>query len=468
VELAEVPAAGDGETAIVTATPQFSRDSLALFCDEYEITMAQSFWLHRQNERACFELTVRHLPPHRGFLVVAGLEQALAFLAKLRFSADDLAYLASTERFDPGFIATLGWLRFTGDVRAIPEGTIVGAETPLLQIIAPRIEATLVESALLSIINHQTTIATKASRVADAARGRPVWDFSLRRVHGPHAALGVARAAYIGGAAGTATVAAGQRFGIPTTGTMAHHYILRFGQAGEQQAFEQFLRDYPGRSVLLIDTFDTLRGVDRAIAASRATGVTLAGVRIDSGPLLELSSAVRHRLDDAGMRDTEIVASGDLDEYRIDALVIAGAPIDSFGVGTMLGTSADAPALGGIYKLVAQEERGEMRPVMKHSIDKANDPGVHQVFRVAYHDVLALDGEALEGRPLLQPVMRDGRRLEPLPSLQASRDRCHTELTAVPAPMRRLSDPVPWQVMRSARLVALRSVLTGESIESVV
>jgi len=439
--------------------------SLALFCDEYELTMAESFWMHQQNERVCFEVTVRHLPQHRGFLAVAGLEQALDFLATLRFGDTDRAYLASTHRFHSDFLAMLVTLRFTGDVNAVAEGTIVGAETPIVQIVAPRIEATVVESALLAIINHQTTIASKTCRIVDAARGRSVWDFSLRRVHGPYAALGVARAAYIAGAAGTATVAAGQRFGIPTTGTMAHHYVLRFGPDGEQAAFEQFLRDFPGRAVLLVDTFDTMRGVDRAIAASRATGVALAGIRIDSGALGELAASARRRLDGAGMAHVSIIASGDLDEYRIDELLHHGAPIDSFGVGTMLGTSADAPALGGIYKLVAQEEKGTMRPVMKHSVDKANDPGVHQVFRQKQHDVLALEGERVEGRALLEPVMRNGEVLGRPPALAVCRAHCQAERDAVPAHMRRLFDPAPWPVMRSAGLIALRSALSGESIE---
>lgn len=444
----------------------FSEDPQALFCDEYELTMAQSFWRHDQNELACFELAVRHLPEHRGYLVAAGLEQALAFLSSFRFTRSDLAYLRGHAVFDRVFVDHLETLRFTGDVNAIPEGTIVAAETPLLQVIAPRIEATLVESALLATINHQTSIASKTARIVEAARGCGVWDFSLRRAHGLHAGLGVARAAYIAGAAGTATEIAGQKLGIPTTGTMAHQYVMRFGADSEQAAFEQFLRDFPNSAVLLVDTYDTVRGVERAIAAARATGVRLGGVRLDSGDLEALSRQARALLDAAGMSTARIVASGDLDEYRIDDLIRRGACIDSFGVGTSLGTSADAPALGGVYKLVGQLEDGVMRPLMKLSVQKANDPGIHQVFRTDDGDVLVLAEEEHAGRPLLQPAMRDGQPVS-VPTLDECRARCEEERESLPPGARRIDAPQGLRIGRSNALLELRRRLGGASIDQV-
>lgn len=432
----------------------------ALYCDEYELTMAQSFLRHDQNARAAFELSVRRLPPNRGYLVAAGLEQVLAHLATLRFDDAAIDYLRGTGAYDAEFLRFLAAVRFTGDVDAVPEGTVVGADTPIVRITAPRIEATLVESWVLATINHQTSIATKAARIVDAAGGRPVWDFALRRVQGPEAGLAVARAAYIGGAAGTATVVAGQRLGIPTTGTMAHHFVLLFGPDGETAAYEQFLLDYPDRAMLLIDTYDTVAAVDRVAAASHATRVAVTGVRIDSGDLLMLSRAVRAHLDDVGLTHTRIVASGDLDEFRIHELLAHAAPIDSFGVGTMMGTSYDAPALGGVYKLVAQEHDGVMQPVMKHSTDKITEPGVHQVYRSGDGDVIGLDGEALGGRRLVQRVMTAGTSQD-LPVLAAIREHARDELALLPAAARRIADPAPRPVRRSPALQALRRTLGG-------
>jgi nicotinate phosphoribosyltransferase len=431
-----------------------------LHCDEYELTMAQSFLHQGLVGEVAFELFVRSLPPGRGYLVAAGLEQALAYLEGLRLEPADLEWLARQGIYRDDFIDHLARLRFSGRVDAIPEGTVVGAEVPLLRVTAPRIEATIVESALLAIVNHQTMIASKAARIVDAAAGRPVWDFSLRRLHGPDAALGVARAAYIAGAAGTATAVAGRRLGIPTTGTMAHHYVLAFGSGGERAAFEAFLREYPGRAVLLVDTYDVERGLANAIAASRATGVPLAGVRLDSGDLAGQARSARRMLDAAGMRSTHIVASNDLDEHRIAALLAAGAPLDAFGVGTMLGTSADAPSLGGVYKLVAQTEAGVDRPVMKLSAAKSTDPGAHQVFRsTGQGDVLGLADESLPGRPLLERVMEGGRTCAALPALDAVRARFLAERETLPAAVRRIDDPQPWPVRRSPRLLALRASL---------
>jgi nicotinate phosphoribosyltransferase len=437
---------------------------LSLHTDEYALTMAQSFLRHGQDGVVAFEMTVRSMPLSRGYLATAGLEQVLAFLHSLRYGESDIEFLSGQGIYSPEFLDHLATLRFTGSVDAIAEGTPVGAGVPLLRITAPRVQATLVESSLLALVNHQTMIASKASRIVEAARARPVWDFSLRRLPGPEAAIAVARAAYIAGAAGTATVAAGKRLHIPTTGTMAHHFVLAFGEDHEQAAFEQFLRDYPGRAVLLVDTYDTLRGVDRAIAASRATGVPLAGVRLDSGDIATLAKLTRERLDAAGFNAAAIIASGDLDEYRIEDLLNAGAPIDAFGVGTMLGTSADAPHIGGIYKLVAQSPAGDaaMVPTMKVTADKQTDPGLHQVFHTERGDVLGLVDEDLPGEPLLGTVMRDGEVVVDLPSLDAIRARCRERVAALPAAVRRIRDPEPWPVSRSPRLVELRDRLLAE------
>jgi nicotinate phosphoribosyltransferase len=435
-----------------------------LSCDEYLLTMAQSFWRHGDDGDAVFELAVRRLPRHRAYLIAAGLEPALDHVRTLRFEAEELVWMRDTGGYQQGFLDVLAGLRFTGDVDAIPEGTVVGAGVPLLRIQAPRIEATILESALLAIVNHEVMVASKAARIVEAARGRDVWDFSLRRLHGIAAGLGVARAAYIAGAAGTATVSAGRRYGIPLTGTMAHQYVLGFGPEGERAAFEQFLRDYPERAVLLVDTYDTPRGVENAIAASRSTGIRLLAVRLDSGDLAALSRETRGLLDAAGMSGTTIVGSGDLDEWRIDDLVRGGAPIDSFGVGTMLGTSADVPYLSGVYKMVAMRQGdGPLVPVMKWSTDKVSDPGPHQVFRGADGDVLGLVDEELPGRPLLEPVMRGGKMVTDLPDLHAIRARCRREREALPEEVRRIEGFRVWAPRRSPRLLALREQLAGRA-----
>ena len=444
------------------ATAERGVPSLALHCDEYLLTMAQSFWRHGENGDSVFELAVRELPRHRAYLVAAGLETAVEYLSGLRFDAGMLEWLGGLGRYAAGFLEFLEALRFTGDLDAVPEGTVMGAAAPLLRVSAPRIQATLLESALLAIVSQQVMVASKTARIVEAAGERPIWDFSLRRLHGVEAGLGVARAAYIAGAAGTATVVAGRRYGIPLTGTMAHQYVLGFGPDGEQRAFERFLLDYPDRAILLVDTYATRRGVERAIAASRATGVRLAAVRLDSGDLDRLSREARGLLDAAGMGTARILVSGDLDEWRIERLVRAGAPVDSFGVGTMLGTSADAPHLSCVYKMVAVEaESGRLVPVMKWSPDKVSDPGIHQVFRTPDGDTVALGDEILEGRPLLEPVLRAGRLVAPLPDLPAIRERCRTEREALPEAVRRIDDHRVWPVGRSPALLRLRHELQG-------
>jgi nicotinate phosphoribosyltransferase len=346
----------------------------------------------------------------------------------------------------------------------MPEGTIAFAGEPLVRVTAPRIEAQLLETLLLNQINFQTAIATKAARLVLAAgggetdRGGALVDFSPRRDHGTDAAMKAARAAAIAGAAGTSNVAAAMRYGLEAVGTMAHSYVMSF--TDEREAFEAFMTDAPGDAVMLVDTFDTLEGVRHAIVAARSTGVRLAGVRLDSGDLLALSRSARRLLDEAGMADAVIVASGDLDEREIARLVEAGAPVAVWGVGTELGTSRDSPAVGGVYKLVADRLDGSgWRGVAKRSPAKATLPGPKQVYRrlhdgVMVGDVVAIADEALEGRALLMPAMRNGRSLL-RDSLSDLRARAAAGLAELPAPLRRVQGAPAYRVAVSPALLEL-------------
>src|SRR5215211_3333724 len=329
----------------------------ALLVDLYELTMSASYLARGINDDAIFELFPRRLPPRRDWLLAAGLGPTLEIVRQLRYRERELAYLRSLDMFDEEFLDYLAGFRFTGDIDAIPEGTVTFANEPLLRVKAPLIEAQLVETVLLNQINFQTMIATKAARVVLAAgggesgAGESVVDFSPRRDHGSDAAMKVARSAAVAGCGGTSNVAAAMRYGLRPVGTMAHSYVLAF--ASEEEAFRAFMQDFPDNTIMLVDTYDTLEGVRHAIAASRATGTPLMGVRLDSGDLLELSRAARRMLDDAEMTETQIAASGDLEEGRIAELVAAHAPIDLWGVGTDLGTSRDSPVVNGVYTLVA-------------------------------------------------------------------------------------------------------------------
>ncbi len=431
-----------------------------LIFDEYELTMSQAFWRVGLTGPVAFELVLRSLPRHYGYAVTAGLADVLDFLTEFSVSGPDLDALRAAGRFDPRFLDHCADIRFTGDVDAIAEGTPVGAGTPLLRVTAPRIEASLAEGALLAIVSHQTAVATRARRIVDAAAGRPVSDFSLRRLPGVGSARATARAAWIGGVSATATTSAGLDLGIATTGTMAHHYVLAHGPASEQEAFAAFLREFPERAVLLVDTYDPAVGVARAIAASRATGVALQGIRLDSGDLDVESRRARELLDRAGMTQTQIVATNDLTEDRVAALVAAGAPIDAFGVGTALATSAAVPALSAVYKLVAQRTAAGWEAVMKHSAGKRNDPGRHQVFRQdATSDILGLADEDLPGQTLLEPVMRAGQVLAGRPTLDAARTRCAASVAQLPDEIRRPRATRVLHVRPSARLVTLTRAL---------
>jgi nicotinate phosphoribosyltransferase len=432
----------------------------SLLTDQYELAMAASYHRRGMNEPAIFELFARRLPPHRTWLLAAGLGPTLRLVRELRFGEDELAFLRSAG-FDHEFLAYLSEFRFTGEIHAIPEGTVCFANEPLLRVTGPRIEAQLLETLLLNQINFQTMVATKAARVVLAAgggepgAGDSVIDFSPRRDHGIDAAMKVARSAAVAGCGGTSNVAAAMRYGLRPVGTMAHSYVMSFPT--EREAFRAFAEDFPDNTVLLVDTYDTVEGVRSAIAASRDAGVELRGVRLDSGDLLELSRRTRELLDEAGMRDTRIVASGDLEERRITELVAAGAPIDLWGVGTELGTSRDSPVVNGVYKLVADRVGGEWRGVWKHSPHKQTHPGAKQVFR-AYEagtmtaDVIAAEDEAPGGEPLLVEAMRGGEILH-AETLDRIRRRTALQLAALPYALRPPEDDIdPYPVSYSERL----------------
>ena len=387
-----------------------------LLTDLYELTMAAGYVQDRFDARATFELFVRQLPHRRNYLVAAGLEQALDFLENVRFSSEEVSYLRALRLFrnvHSEFFDYLLRFRFTGDVWALPEGTIFFPGEPLLRVTAPIAEAQLIETSLLSILHFQTLIASKAARVITAAAGRPVIEFGSRRAHGIEAGVLAARAAFVGGCEGTSNTYAGHRFDIPVYGTQAHSWIM--ARADEAEAFRDFLDVFPEQSTLLVDTYDVHTAVEKIIALGRKPG----GVRLDSGDVTADSLWVRQRLDSAGWTDVQIFASGDLDEDRIEALLRSGARIDAFGVGTALSTSADAPSVGVIYKLVEMEVDGYVRSAAKFSDEKKTYPGRKQVFRFTGEgatfsaDIIGLDNEPFpEAEQLLVPVMRHGRRLE--------------------------------------------------------
>lgn len=427
----------------------------SLVTDLYELTMAAAYQADGLEHEATFELFVRRLPPQRRFLVAAGLDDALAGLESWRFAPDDVAYLGGLGLFPPAFVERLGGRGFSGDVWAVPEGEVVFAGEPLVRVTGPLVEAQLVETWLLNQIGSQTMLASKAARVALACGDRAFVDFSARRDHGVDAALAAARAAWIAGASGTSLVAAGRRWGIPLSGTMAHSFVMSY--ADERAAFRAYGRTLPRGVVLLIDTYDTLEGARAAAEVARelaAEGVALSGVRLDSGDLAALAVEVRRVLDDAGLGGVRIFASGDLDEHRVAELVAAGAPIDAFGVGTQLGTSGDAPNLGAVYKLV-EDATG---PKMKLAAGKVTQPGRKQVWRLADRDVVALHDEVVPGgRPLLAQVMAAGRRTAAPEPLGAVRERCTTALAGLAAPLRSLAPAVEpaWPVEVSAGVAEL-------------
>jgi nicotinate phosphoribosyltransferase len=423
-----------------------------LLTDLYQLTMVTAYHALGMEREAVFEFFVRRMPADRGFLLAAGLEQALDYLEDLHFTAPELEWLAGTGRFRPEALRRLAALRFTGDVDAMPEGSVYFAGEPILRVVAPLPEAQLVESRLVNLLNFQGTIASKAARCRLAAGTRRLSDFGLRRAHGAEAGLLAARACYLAGFDSTATVAAGRLFGIPLAGTMAHSFIQ--AHEDEVRAFRDFARVHPRGVTLLVDTYDTLRAAREVVGLCRE-GLPVEAVRLDSGDLGALACEVRAILDAGGCDRVRIVASGNLDEFEIERLLADGAPIDSFGVGTRLDVSADAPYLDCVYKL--QEYDG--RPRRKRSAGKATWPGRKQVFRrygaddriVA--DAIGLLDEPLPGRPMLEPVMRKGRRLSPCPLLR-SRETAAREIATLPGACRVLREPRPIEPAISAGLRA--------------
>ena len=450
----------------------FPRDDyLPLITDLYELTMAAGYFENAMDYVATFELWVRDLPPHRSYLIACGLEDAVRYLSDLSFPENALEYLRAQDVFKHvggGFFDYLRGMRFTGDVWAIPEGTVVFAGEPLIRVRAPIIEAQFVETFLLSIINYQTTVATKASRVVLAAEHdgveRPVVDFGLRRAHGPGAGISAARASFIGGCAGTSNVYAGYRYGLPIYGTAAHSWTMAFD--GELESFEKYYRTFPDSTVLLIDTYDVKQG---AINATKI-GDELRGVRLDSGDLVAQSKMVRRILDDAGLGEARIVASGDLNEYKITEMLKAGALLDVFGVGTEMVVSRDAPALQCIYKLVEEQKDGRTVYKAKFSEDKVTYPGAKQVRRISgndggfQRDVVCLHDEKMEGEPLLTRILEDGKQVCDLPSMREIQRRAREQLARLPERYKRFKDANVYSVSYSPALEAILRQVRREYI----
>jgi nicotinate phosphoribosyltransferase len=441
--------------------------NMSMFTDLYELTMCASYLGNGRDELATFDLFVRRLPENRGYLLVAGLEQVLHYLENIKFTDAHLTYLKK-QGFSHEFIEYLEDFEFTGDVWAMPEGTVAFPCEPLIRVTAPIIEAQLIETFLLNTVNLQTMIATKASRVVQAAQGKPVVEFGLRREHGIDAGMKVARASYIAGCEGTSNVLAGMTYDIPVFGTMAHSFVMSFDK--ELEAFRAFAATFPNKSTLLIDTYDDLAGAENAVTVAKeleAQGYKLGGVRLDSGDLAEISKKVRQLLDEKGLSYVTIFASGDLDEYRIEELLRNGAKIDAFGVGTRMGTSADRPYIDVIYKLCeTQNASGEFSPIMKLSEGKITLPGRKQVYRTRdaegnfAKDVIALADEKLEAEPLLIPVMEDGKITYELPSLNEVRSAAKINLSKLPEQYKKLTNPPAYPVDMSKALEDLSQALT--------
>jgi nicotinate phosphoribosyltransferase len=476
-----------------TADPAMN---LTLLTDFYELSMMQGYFLHHENPPVVFDLFFRRQPFGGGFSVFAGLETALDHVSSLAFSSDDLAYLEGLGSFKREFLDDLARFRFRGDIWAMEEGTLAFPGEPMVRVHATLIEAQLIESALLAIVNFQTLIATKAARVCLSAGSGSVMEFGLRRAQGVDGALSASRAAWIGGAAATSNTLAGKRFGIPVRGTMAHSWVMAF--ESEREAFEKYAESYPDNAVLLIDTYDTLgSGVENAIAVGRKLkegGHTGFGVRLDSGDLEYLSKKVRERLDAAGLTDALIVCSNELDEHIIQQLAIRGAPIDSWGVGTNLVTAGGDPALSGVYKMAARKDESGWVPTIKvsNNPDKVTNPGTKQVWRFTTNggspvaDLIALDEEEVaKGRPytfhhplgdyrsftltdyadaapLLHPCMKGGARVGTPPDIRGLQARTRTQLALLDDTYKRLINPHVYKVSLSDGLNALKTRLIKE------
>jgi len=442
---------------------------MSLLTDLYELTMCASYFDNKRTEAASFDLFIRKLPPNRSYYMSAGLEQALLYLKNIKFNAEQIDFLKE-KGFKQGFLDYLREFKFTGEVWAVPEGTIVFPNEPLIRITAPIIEGQLVESFLLNTVNLQTMLATKASRVVHAAQGKAIIEFGLRRTHGADAAMKAARCSYIAGCNGTSSVLAGMRYGIPIFGTMAHSFIMFFDN--EVEAFKAFVKTFAKGSTLLIDTYDNIKGAENAASVAKLLekkGCQLSGVRIDSGDLVEVSKKVRKILDAKGLGYVKIFASGDLDEYKIEDLLRKGARIDSFGVGTRMSTSQDRPYVDVIYKLCEKkDDAGGFVPTMKLSQGKITLPARKQVYRVCekagnfVKDIIALHDEKVEGKPLLTKVMEKGEIVCTLPTLEQIRKNALENLSSLPERYKRLKGAPRYPVALSPRLKTILKDLTRE------
>lgn len=442
----------------------------ALLTDLYELTMAQSYFVYRQDTLATFDLFVRNLPPCRAYLIACGLEDILHYLKELRFSREDREYLNKQNIFSEDFLKYLGDFRFNADVWAMPEGTVFFANEPLIRVTGSIIEAQIIESFLLNTINLQTMIASKASRVVSQARGRALFDFALRRTHGNDAAIKVARSAYISGFDGTSNVLAGKTYKIPVTGTMAHSFVMSF--RNEMDSFLAYSNTFPEKTILLVDTYDTKKGIENAVTIGlylKEKNYRLKAIRLDSGDMVKMSRLARNMLDRAGLRYVKVFASGNLDEFKIRELLKRGACIDAFGVGTNMGTSIDAPSLDVIYKISeVTNENGAFLPTMKLSKDKVTFPGRKQVFRFKdkkgryIKDVLGLEEEKLPGRPLLRKVMHKGRIIYKAPSLDGIRKSVRDSLSRFKKQLKDVFAGYKYPVVISPKLNRLRLALARQ------
>ncbi len=444
----------------VRSKPLFLNDeNMCIATDFYQLTMAAGYFECKRNHKSTFELFIRNLPEKRSFLIAAGLEQIIHYLTNIKFTGQYLKYLNSLPVFkkvSKGFFDYLRNFHFSGDLYAVPEGTVVFANEPILRVTAPMIESQIIETYLLSVINYQTLVATKASRVVHAAKGRDVIDFGTRRAHGPQAGLLAARACFIGGCVGTSNVLASYELGIPAIGTIAHSWVMAYDD--EYDSYKDFQKVFPDNTVLLIDTYDTITGARLAAKL----GKKLKGVRLDSGNIPLLSKRVRKILDSTGLKHAKIIASGDLNEYKISNMLARGAPLNSFGVGTEMVTSKDVPALGGVYKLVEQEEGGKLIPKMKFSEDKATYPAKKQVYRSLNNngrfkkDIIGLVNEKYDAKSLLLPIIKKGKVLYKMPTIHEIQKVTKGNISQLPDRFKRLDCKTSYPVTISRRLKQIR------------
>jgi nicotinate phosphoribosyltransferase len=452
-----------------------NEQNMSLFTDFYELTMCASYFDHKKLEPATFDLFIRRLPPNRGYLLFAGLEQVLQYLSSVKFTEAHLAYLKA-QGFSKSFLDYLRDFRFTGDVWAAPEGSVAFPCEPLIRVTAPIIEAQLVETFLLNTVNLQTMIATKAARVVNVARGKAVIEFGLRREHGIDAGMKVARCSYIAGCQGTSNVLAGFAYGIPVFGTMAHSFIMSY--ENEIDAFRAFAKTFPANSTLLIDTYEDMAGAEKAAVVAKElekAGHRLSGVRLDSGDLAETSKKVRKLLDQQGLSYVRIFASGDLDEFEIEALQKQDARIDAFGVGTKMGTSADKPYVDVIYKLCeTMTSDGTYAPMMKLSEGKVTLPGRKQVYRFKdaagkfKKDVIALADEKVDGEPLMLKVMEKGKVTYDFPSLSQIRSAAAENLSLLPDEYKKVTGAAEYPVELSQNLEKMMTNLKRKLLKNEV